>query len=275
MRPAAFEAIVHPTDFSEASDAAFNHALRIAVASKSAFYTLHIEDPASDPRRASFPHVRERLAAWSLLHAGEPENAVSEKLGVRITKATIGAHDIRHGILDFVERHECDLLVLASHDHGQQSWFGDTVSQQVARSAHVSTLFVREHHRGFVDEKTGACSLQNILLPVDAELHYASAWRKIVSFAKLFSPVPRIHLFHVGLRAPTLHNENGREMDLPLVRRNGPVVQTILEYADEIKADLIAMPTSGHHGVLDALRGSTTERVLREAPCPVLAVPVE
>jgi nucleotide-binding universal stress UspA family protein len=33
------------------------------------------------------------------------------------------------------------------------------------------------------------------------------------------------------------------------------------------------MPTAGRQGVVDALRGSTTERVIRQAPCPVLAVP--
>src|SRR5262249_55875488 len=35
---------------------------------------------------------------------------------------------------------------------------------------------------------------------------------------------------------------------------------------------LLGMPTAGHHGVLDALRGSTTERVIRQAPCPVFAL---
>jgi nucleotide-binding universal stress UspA family protein len=38
-------------------------------------------------------------------------------------------------------------------------------------------------------------------------------------------------------------------------------------------ADLIVMATAGHQGALDALRGSTTERVVRQATCPVLAVP--
>ena len=33
------------------------------------------------------------------------------------------------------------------------------------------------------------------------------------------------------------------------------------------------MATEGRHGVVDALRGSVTERVVRDAPCPVLAVP--
>jgi nucleotide-binding universal stress UspA family protein len=40
------------------------------------------------------------------------------------------------------------------------------------------------------------------------------------------------------------------------------------------QADLIGMPTMGHHGFLDALRDNTTEWLLRQAPCPVLAAPV-
>jgi DnaJ-domain-containing protein 1 len=55
--------------------------------------------------------------------------------------------------------------------------------------------------------------------------------------------------------------------------RAGDVVSTILKAAEEQQADLIAMPTAGHHGFLDAVRGSTTERVLRHASCPVLAIP--
>jgi hypothetical protein len=34
----------------------------------------------------------------------------------------------------------------------------------------------------------------------------------------------------------------------------------------------VVMATQGHHGFLDALRGSTTERIVRHAACPVLAV---
>jgi len=42
--------------------------------------------------------------------------------------------------------------------------------------------------------------------------------------------------------------------------------------AEEHDVDLLAMTTSGHDGFLDVLRGSTTERVLHRAPCPVLSV---
>ena len=52
----------------------------------------------------------------------------------------------------------------------------------------------------------------------------------------------------------------------------GDPVATILVEAAE--ADLIAMPTAGRQGFKDALRGSTTERVIAQAGCPVLALPV-
>jgi nucleotide-binding universal stress UspA family protein len=44
--------------------------------------------------------------------------------------------------------------------------------------------------------------------------------------------------------------------------------------AEATKADLVLMTTEGHDGFLDALRGSTTERVMRSVSCPMLAVPV-
>jgi nucleotide-binding universal stress UspA family protein len=57
------------------------------------------------------------------------------------------------------------------------------------------------------------------------------------------------------------------------VTPEGDVVETIGAVAAEVGADLIVMTTEGHHGFLDALRGSTSERVLRAARCPLLAIP--
>jgi nucleotide-binding universal stress UspA family protein len=47
----------------------------------------------------------------------------------------------------------------------------------------------------------------------------------------------------------------------------------ILDVAAGMAAELIVMTTRGHRGLADALRGSTTERVMGGARCPVLAVP--
>ena len=50
-------------------------------------------------------------------------------------------------------------------------------------------------------------------------------------------------------------------------------VRKVLNAENKWSPDLIAMATQGHMDFLDALRGSTTERVLRGVHCPVLAVP--
>jgi nucleotide-binding universal stress UspA family protein len=57
------------------------------------------------------------------------------------------------------------------------------------------------------------------------------------------------------------------------MNREGDVIDTILDTAGATEADLIVMTTDGRHGFLDALRGSHSERVLRQAPCPVLVLP--
>jgi nucleotide-binding universal stress UspA family protein len=56
------------------------------------------------------------------------------------------------------------------------------------------------------------------------------------------------------------------------VRQGSPSTE-ILDAAEEISANLIIMVTDGAHGYLDILRGTTSENVLRKAPCPVLTVP--
>lgn len=55
--------------------------------------------------------------------------------------------------------------------------------------------------------------------------------------------------------------------------RIGSATEDILATARERKADLIVMGTHGHTGYRKLLFGSTTERVLRSTPVPVLVVP--
>ena len=80
---------------------------------------------------------------------------------------------------------------------------------------------------------------------------------------------------HVGPEsdAPTVHAPEGPGWTSESESWEGPVVEHILDSAEANDADLIVMAKRGQRGVLDALRGSTTERVLRGARCPVLVVP--
>jgi len=59
-----------------------------------------------------------------------------------------------------------------------------------------------------------------------------------------------------------------------IIVRSGRAHAQITETAESVKADLIVIATHGNTGLKHALLGSTTERVVRHAPCPVLVVRV-
>jgi len=109
------------------------------------------------------------------------------------------------------------------------------------------------------------------VIPVDHKPEPSRAVREIVRLiAPLGLPPNSLRLVHAGEDAPHIDLGPGRKPAgvecLP-----GPVTPAILQAAND--ADLIAMVTAGSHGFLDALRGSTTEQVIRQSHCPVLALP--
>jgi nucleotide-binding universal stress UspA family protein len=136
------------------------------------------------------------------------------------------------------------------------------------------SLFLREGAKGFIDVDTGALTLKKVLIPVDDGVSSLPAIRRIEAMLKLVACEASVQLLHVGESAPELTDEHGQPLALPIEVREGPVIDAILAAADEAKADVIAMPTAGRHGLLDAVRGSTTARILDDARWPLLAVPV-
>lgn len=65
--------------------------------------------------------------------------------------------------------------------------------------------------------------------------------------------------------------DQGLEAEALLVQ--GPTVETLVERADHLKADLIVLGSHGHGAVYRAMVGSVSEGVLRTGLCPVLIVP--
>ena len=84
-----------------------------------------------------------------------------------------------------------------------------------------------------------------------------------------------ITLLHIGdeTAMPMVYAQNGPQWTFARMHRDGDVVDAIVAAAELVRAELVVMPTEGRHGVFDALRGSTTERVLRRLRRPLLAVP--
>jgi nucleotide-binding universal stress UspA family protein len=66
--------------------------------------------------------------------------------------------------------------------------------------------------------------------------------------------------------------EIGSLLKYEIIIKNGKPFMEIIETASEIDADLIIISTHGHTGVEHLLFGSTAEKVVRKAPCPVLTI---
>ena len=221
---------------------------------------------------AQFPAVRKTLARWQVLAAGSLSSEVFEKLAVRVTKVSAQGDPVRASMRQ-IEKQKPDLVVLATRGrHGLPLWLKPSVAQAVAHRTNAMTLFVPRGCRGIVS-LGGVINLRRILLPVDHKPDPSEVVVRATRAAEaLGDESVEIVLLHVnGTEFPQFDRPESKAWVWKELRREGDVVGVILEAAEE--ADLIVMATEGEQGIIDAMRGSVTERVVRGAPCPVLAVP--
>ena len=263
-------AIAHPTDFSPEGQMAFAHALRLAVVNRCALELLHVRGRTDMDHYERFPHVREVLQRWGLLAPHAAIEDIVAQTGVTVRKIEIRDEDAVEGLSAFLVDHRPDLIVMATHGRaGLDRWLHGSVSSAIARETRTPVLLIGPDAAPFVDPATGAMNVQCILTPVAPDPSPSKALRALDTFRQSLDA--RVDLVHVGNDVPRLLDDTGAP--LAIRRIEGTVVDAILAEAESTGARLIAMPTAGHKGFLDALRGSTTERVVAQAPCPVLALP--
>jgi nucleotide-binding universal stress UspA family protein len=182
-------------------------------------------------------------------------------------------------VAEYLRDHPADLMVLATHQYdGIDRLLHKPTATPMARYAGLKTLFVPRIGEGFVSMQDGAVSLKHVLVPVDFTPDPQIALDAAVSLLHLLkvtdAEISIIHISGKDQGPPlVLPTDAGWKVNRFLV--DGAVVDTILEVAKERRPDLIVMATEGKNGFLDALRGTSTERVVREARCPVLAVPAK
>ena len=266
--------VLHPTDFSESSLVAFHHALKAALSARSRLTLLHV---ASDAEWSRFPGIRETLERWGVLDKGSPKSAVGQ-LGIAASKVVANEDAPVDALLRYLEKHPADLIVLATRRRGNHvPWLGKSVSAPVTRKAEQMTLLIPGDGKGFVSGEDGSVKLNHVLIPIASSPRPEPALKAAARFVrKLNCPEGTFTVLHVGdsnsmpaLRYPEIEGWTWKKE-----LRSGEVIESIVNTAKGMKADLIVMSTDGRNGFLDGLRGSHSERVLRYCTAPLLTVPV-
>jgi nucleotide-binding universal stress UspA family protein len=269
------QTILHPSDFSDDSEVAFAHALKLALAAQGLLSVLHVSKHANDTRWADFPRVRPTLERWGALPPGSDRSAVID-LGIQVKKVISEHDDPVRSAGEFLAIDQTDLIVLAAHRRdGAMRWLHQSVAETLAQKAESMTLFVQHGVRGFVSLEDGSTSLRRFVIPVDTQPDPQRAIDSAVRLATVMDVgEATFTVVYVGEPGdqPEVHLPTRDGWTWALDVRQGELVESILESASDASADVIVMATAGRHGFLDALRGSTTERVMRGADCPLLAV---
>lgn len=204
-------------------------------------------------------------------------------------------------ILRYAEETQANLIAMSTHGRsGLSRWVYGSVADKVLRGAECPVLLVRVHpskpaepvvHRHLLVPLDGStlaeCVLPHVrklVRPGQTQVHLLSVLPagldRTMTLLTTYPPGlqlstsarsqarAQIEVYLRGVAAPL--RELGASVRLEL--REGNPADEILDYAEEMQADLIVMNTHGLSGVSRWVYGSVADRVLRGAACPVLLV---
>jgi nucleotide-binding universal stress UspA family protein len=290
------EKLLFPTDFSEASNHALPHALEMVRKFQSEIIMIHVRTPFSgDPDQPE----------QQFFDDGKYEEYVERELEKR--SRNVGDEDrvrtvVRHNIsaassiLEFVEEESIDMIVMGTHGRSALShFFLGSVAERVVRHSRVPVLTVAPAKPGYRVNP----SYEKVLATFDFSEHSRRAAQRAQGVAERFGAHLQVLYvveqeilpgYYETWRASISENlpeiaEEARksltevlgqdgledvEIRVEVGSGDGKVYHEIAQFAQAQEVDLIVMGTHGLSGFEHMLLGSTTERLVRIAPCPVL-----
>ena len=273
----AWRHILVPTDLSDEATAPFAHAVRLAAAGGGTVTALHAAADGIAPNWSALPSARSLLVDWGMVEQDGGLEAY-ERLGMHVYMRSASGTGPVSAVAGEAERELPELLILGTEGRaGLNRWFSGSVAETMARAVPVPALFLPTHSAGVIDLATGEPRLHHVVMPLpdrETQREVLLALQKLAS--ALGVERLQVTFMHVGTRDElgSLNLSSWPRWSFGTELRSGDVVEQVIAVAEELRADLIVMGTKGHDSVGDMLRGSTTERVVRHASCPVLAVPV-
>jgi nucleotide-binding universal stress UspA family protein len=287
-----FQQILCPTDLSPESDEGLRYAAALACAYDAKLDLLYCGNDETALAMKSGDNVHGQTK-------GLFENSIAAYCRVADRPAWEGivvGHqgDPGEEIVRVAAERSVDLIVMRSRRRPRAAALLGSTAERVYRTAPCPVLVTHEREREWVSLTTGEIALGRILVAHDFSNDSELALQYALSLAQEYQA--ELHLLHVlsrpDLDGPEIawgpasfesaYNAAVRRLQdaitdetvlLPNVVhavRWGKPYQEILAYAKELEIDLVCIGAKGRNFGLGALFGSNVDRVLRQAPCPVL-----
>lgn len=281
--------ILVPTDFSPVCDRALARAAAIAARTGAELHVVHVQVLHREMYGwAALPNIVELEGVVRDLCRSDLDKAVAN-IATPVVREVVQDFKEVPAIVHYVEAHKIDLIVMGTHARkGISRLFLGSVAAGVLREAPVSVVLLGPERELCGD------SQHCVLVPVDFSESSIAALRQAVAIARQHQAelivlhvveLPKAVPYVVGMveslaavheRAVQALDQLLDSIDLPQpsaqrVVLTGRPDEQIAAQARKLDADIIVMGMLGASGLRRLLLGSTTERVLRDAPCPVLA----
>lgn len=294
-----FRSILFPTDFSACAGHAEEYAFAIAQNSKVPLHIVHVTEMTKfyaaglDLPGAAVANTIESIteqARYDLEQAAE--SARLKGIEVQTHLVSGGPHN---EVVRLAEDLGCGLIVIGTHGRsGFNKLVFGSVCEKVVRHSHVPVLTIKHPEYEFVNEGVIA-ELKRILCPCDLSGFSNAGTALATALCERFGgTLVLMHVIDTRMDYPQFWPESGpltsasaRPDALRAVKEvagqcTGIATETYvpigIPHSEIVRAvkdeniDLVVMATHGRTGIAHALLGSTTEKVVRHAPCPVLTI---
>jgi len=271
--------ILCPTDLSTYSGNAVRYALALSRAHDAELILLHCTDGTDSDEELG------------LLESSLMEH--NDLAGSRWRAVVAPADDIGEVIMNRAQRERVDLIVMRSRRRPHRAALLGSTAESVCRSAPCPVLVMHNDEREFVSNDMQV-DLKRVLVAYDFSDYAELALRYGLSIAQEHQA--ELHLLHVlppsSLNEPELawyplHGDSPYHTAARRLQRvvpsdvhlwcavktavsEGNPYREILHYAEKNEINMISVGAHGAGFGMRALFGSNVDRVLRQAPCPVL-----
>lgn len=292
--------ILCPTDLTNESGQALRYALALAAAYGSEVFLCHRAEPEvvasasaihGRPQRPSMPKLESKRIFENVLYRllNSDEAAALKWQGLLIE-----GDDVGEAITRTAANCGADLIVMRSRRRPHRAAILGSTAESVCRTAPCPVLVTHCDERDWVQPMSKTISIQKVLVPYDFSDYAELALKYALSFAQEYQA--ELHLLHVlpphSVNEPEIawspnqsdsaYHKAARRLQRAVpaeahlwckikhVVSEGHAYREILNYAESNEIDLISVGAHGAGFGMRALFGSNVDRVLRQAPCPVL-----